>query len=197
MPFEPDPFSRYQDGTPLEDLIEETVVVNTDVAQAIAGELIEEWFDWSSHERRYGEEPHFEESKADTYDLRNAWSAFENRLLNESRLIDSGGLAMLESIFGEAAEDESRSGSVIFELHPSTSGSKFFRARFFLNEEDLEAALRAPEAQLGPPPASLAVAGRLNAHGISVFYGAFSADVAVCEIRPPVSSNVLMGNFFP
>jgi len=187
----------YQQGTPLNDLIEETVEVNCDVATAIADELKDGWFDWSSHEHQYGEDPHFEEARADTSDLGMAWSAFETRLLRETRLLDNAGLAMLDSIFGPATEDESRSGSVITDFNPGTDEARFFRARFFVDNEGLEKSLSDPEGQLGPPPPELALAGRLNAHGISVFYGAFSSEAAISEIRPPVGSNVLIGEFHP
>ena len=187
----------YQDGTPLKELLEESVVVSASLAEAIADELIDDWFDWSTHEHTHGDNPHFEEARADTSDLGSAWFAFENRLLRESRLLDAGGLAMLESIFGPAVDDQSRNGSVITELTPGEDNAKFFRARFFVDDQGLHEALRDPEAQLGPPPSELALAGRLNAHGISVFYGAFSTEVAVCEIRPPVGSNLLVGEFHP
>lgn len=35
----------------------------------------------------------------------------------------------------------------------------------------------------------------MNAHGISVFYGAFDQDVALAEVRPPVGSQAVVGKF--
>jgi hypothetical protein len=40
-----------------------------------------------------------------------------------------------------------------------------------------------------------AIAGRMNARGISVFYGASSADTALSEVRPPVGSQVAIARF--
>ena len=48
---------------------------------------------------------------------------------------------------------------------------------------------------IGPPPAALARAGRMNAHGISVFYGATDSKIAIGEVRPPVGSRVIVGQF--
>lgn len=45
-------------------------------------------------------------------------------------------------------------------------------------------------AQLGPPPAEDATAGRANAAGIPVFYGAFSAHTAAAEVRPAIGQHV-------
>lgn len=46
-----------------------------------------------------------------------------------------------------------------------------------------------------PPPPRFARAGRMNAQGISVFYGASDLETALAEIRPPVGSRVLLGRF--
>lgn len=68
-------------------------------------------------------------------------------------------------------------------------------ARVFQSLEKLEEALKRPDFHLGPPPANLASAGRMNALGLAVFYGATHADVAIAEGRPPVASHVLVGRF--
>ena len=73
--------------------------------------------------------------------------------------------------------------------------SVFYRARAFQSSALLEEALRRPDIGLGSPPSHLAIAGRMNARGISVFYGALDANVAVAEIRPPVGSRVMVGEF--
>jgi hypothetical protein len=65
----------------------------------------------------------------------------------------------------------------------------------FQSDEKLEAALRQPERELGPPPFSFAVAGRMNSRGISVFYGTNTPEAALAEVRPPVGSQVVIGKF--
>ena len=40
-------------------------------------------------------------------------------------------------------------------------------------------------AELGPPPKEVARAGRMNAEGIVVFYGAFDDQTAIAEINRP------------
>nr|WP_283822043.1 RES family NAD+ phosphorylase [Bradyrhizobium diazoefficiens] len=52
-----------------------------------------------------------------------------------------------------------------------------------------------PDQQLGSPPALLAGAGRMNARGISVFYGANDPKAAIAEVRPPVGSKVAVAQF--
>jgi hypothetical protein len=52
-----------------------------------------------------------------------------------------------------------------------------------------------PDREIGSPPAIHANAGRMNARGISVFYGANDPKVALAEVRPPVGSQVAVGRF--
>ncbi len=72
-----------------------------------------------------------------------------------------------------------------------------FRARVFNDDQALEKALTHPEAELGPPPSILATPGRMNAHGVPVFYGSTSPDIAIAEVRPAVGSSVIVATFYP
>ena len=68
-------------------------------------------------------------------------------------------------------------------------------ARKAESQEELKGLLKAPASEIGPPPTEYAGDGRMNARGISVFYGAFDQATCVAEIRPPVGSYVAMGRF--
>ncbi len=72
-----------------------------------------------------------------------------------------------------------------------------YRARVFEDLEEVKLALAQPEKNFGPPPSLLARSGRMNAQGISVFYGATSVEVAIAEVRPPVGSIVITAPFVP
>jgi hypothetical protein len=69
------------------------------------------------------------------------------------------------------------------------------RARVFQSDHKLKEALGRPDLHLGSPPPLHAAAGRMNARGISVFYGANSSEVALAEVRPPVGSQVAIARF--
>ena len=60
---------------------------------------------------------------------------------------------------------------------------------------DLRRIVEEIHLELGPPTGRTAKAGRMNANGISVFYGAFDRDTCLAEVRPPVGSKVVMGKF--
>lgn len=70
-----------------------------------------------------------------------------------------------------------------------------YRARIFQEQLPLMESLSYPDHHLGPPPSEFAAAGRMNARGIPVFYGATDPKVALAEVRPPVGSNVAVAKF--
>ncbi len=78
---------------------------------------------------------------------------------------------------------------------PNSRLINLYRARVFQSEDKLKEALCRPDMHLGSPPTRFASPGRMNAHGISVFYGATSASVALAEVRPPVGSKVVVAKF--
>jgi hypothetical protein len=84
---------------------------------------------------------------------------------------------------------------VIVSAGPGTKMPELYRARVFQSGDRLEEALAYPDRHLGPPPPAAAIAGRMNARGISVFYGATDPMVALAEVRPPVGSSVVVARF--
>jgi RES domain-containing protein len=85
---------------------------------------------------------------------------------------------------------------VVVSAGPDGEIKCFYRARVFAAEnKKLENALATPWIHLGPPPMVAASAGRMNAHGISVFYGAVEPMTALAEARPPVGSKVAIAKF--
>lgn len=124
------------------------------------------------------------------------WRAFDESLRSEARFFSKGAEQHLASIFNQLEELETRDGrSVILNAGPDTELTHIFRARVFQDESSLKSALMRPDKHLGPPPTRLATAGRMNARGISVFYGANSAGVGLAEVRPPVGSRVAVARF--
>jgi hypothetical protein len=70
-----------------------------------------------------------------------------------------------------------------------------FRARIARERSELSTIILGLPFELAAPSGRLARAGRLNAAGISVFYGAFDRKTCIAEVRPPVGSSVVIGEF--
>lgn len=136
--------------------------------------------------------------KTDLIDLnfRDTWESFCQQLRSRSRFFSQYAEIDLRNIFGDLTSLITFQGiSVIREISPSDEDRFVFRARLALSPTELENILKYPSRELGAPPSRLARAGRMNAAGISVFYGALDIDTCVTEIRPPVGSSVVVGRF--
>jgi len=150
----------------------------------------------AGEESKFDEESHYEESSVKDYELQAEWSYFQYSLKTESRFFNSTAQVTLDSIFENLAGHSTHDGKpAILDVGPGQEIAAIYRARVFQSREKLENALSRPDIQLGPPPPLLTPAGRMNARGIAVFYGATDADVALAETRPPVGSKVAVSRF--
>jgi hypothetical protein len=124
------------------------------------------------------------------------WHSFENSLKTEARFFSRTAANQLTSIFDGIGELQTRDGRpLVVDAGPGTDFHTLYRARVFQSDDKLEAALARPEIHLGAPSAPLAPAGRMNARGIPVFYGANTRNAAIAEVRPPVGSQVAVAPF--
>lgn len=120
------------------------------------------------------------------------WGEVQDELRSKARFFSKKASQVFGAVFGDIASYGTTDGRpIIRKLEP---GFELFRARVFQDDARLKTALEYPSKFLGPPPLN-ASGGRMNAHGISVFYGATSAEVALTEVRPPVGSKVAIAKF--
>ena len=139
---------------------------------------------------------HYEEGPIDDAEWHSNWRFFEQSLKTEARFFSRSAMGLLEAIFGGIDELKTRDGQpLVIDAGPGSIVSSMYRARVFQGDSELETALTRPERDLGPPPPKNAKAGRMNAEGISVFYGSNTPEVALAEVRPPVGSQVSIAKF--
>jgi RES domain-containing protein len=186
------------------DPIKWALVNAADVSETIAEDvqkILEERHgdfdaDAMGEETPFASDSYYEEVKADDIALRQEWRNFENSLKTESRFFNKGAEAVLFALFEGLTDHETFAGErVVVDAGPRTKIKSLFRARAFQSETLLIEAMKRPDRDLGPAPTHLAASGRMNALGISVFYGALTPEVALAEIRPPVGSRVMIGKF--
>lgn len=142
------------------------------------------------------DDPYFVEETEASSELTMDWRKMEHSLQFESRLANPMVGSILTMVF-DGIEDlrskDDRSAVVMVgQGHQITS---FQRGRVFQSEEALEEALTHPEKYLGPVAGGKGSPGRMNAKGISVFYGATDDHTAIAEVRPPVGSMVVTARF--
>jgi RES domain/HEPN/RES N-terminal domain 1 len=191
-------YSWERQGDPAPELISEFAGVGDNPAHDIRLVLEEQHnsFDDWGEEQEYGEEACYTDKDIFAERFYFRWLEFEKSLRTEARLFNKGARELFEDIFAGIAEHPTRGGtSIIVDAGPGTQLTELYRARVFGPGRPVEEALTQPGRNLGPPPASDAKPGRMNARGISVFYGATDPLVALAEVRPPVGSRVVVARF--
>lgn len=144
----------------------------------------------------FADSSYYEAKEANDIEFHSEWLYFEHSLKTESRFFNKHAESTLASVFEGLSQHETFDGKrVVVEIGPGQEIASIFRARVFQSEGPLKEALERPDRGLGPPPETAATGGRMNARGISVFYGALDADITLAEIRPPVGSRVMLGKF--
>ncbi len=184
----------WADGQDATEVIEEAAGVERSVAEAIDSYMSED----ESRDVRDGADAFYggtllEHIAIYPHEFMGIWLDFEMRLKHEVRFFDEAGRHSLDELFAELPSIAG--GKAIVTVDPGADFSTLYRARIADQKSDAEAILRNPGLHLGPPPVHRARAGRMNPIGIPAFYGAFSADAAIAEVRPPVGSTVAVGKF--
>jgi hypothetical protein len=193
-------FESERSGDPVVWVIAEAAKIDESPATDVQKILEDRHSDFES--AQIGEECEFDsvsyyvEIGPNDIEMRAEWRGFEHSLKTETRFFNQHAQATLGAVFEGLVDHETQDGRrVVVHAGPGLSISSLYRARVFQSSEALERALEHPDIGIGPPPIDAATAGRMNARGISVFYGALNPVVALAEIRPPVGSRVLLGKF--
>ena len=187
-----------QPGERLEDVVAEIAQVSESVAGLLCEYLYDSHpFDPSDGEDHpYADDAQYEERPADDSGIQESWRSFKRELLKNSRYFSDPATTALDMIFKDLELlIPPRGESLVREVCPEHSPLTFFRARVCFDDNELKRVLAAPVKELGPPPHRYARSGRMNAEGISAFYGSLDEVTCLSEVRPPVGSYVVIGSF--
>ncbi len=190
-----------RDGYPVVEAIEGAADIPTQAAEDVQAILNDRFDDIElaklGEETEFSSNTFYEEKGASTFAWQEEWQTFVQSLKTEARFFNRIAASHLTAVFGGVDALKTTDGSqLVVEAGPQQLLEHLYRARVFQSKDKLEEALCRPDKHLGSPPPHLASAGRMNARGISVFYGAIEAETAIAEVRPPVGSNVATAKFF-
>jgi len=148
-------------------------------------------------ECEFDSESYYERKKLRCDEHYEKWNRFEKSIKEEGRFFNREATSILEELFRDLPLLQTGAGKpVVVMIGPAAPLRQLYRARVFAGEDTkLEGALKTPWKELGSPPMAAATSGRMNARGISVFYGADTAVTAIAEVRPPVGSKVAVARF--
>lgn len=190
-----------REGMPVNEAIQEAAAIDEELAADVL-EILEEKYapypdkDNIGEESEFSSDSYYERRHPNFIGLHMGWHEFEQSLKTKARFFSRTAEEFLAQIFGGADTLRTREGRpLVVDAGPDTMLHHLYRSRVFQAEDGLEEALARPDVLIGSPPSKLARAGRMNAQGISVFYGATKADVAIAEVRPPVGSRVIVARF--
>lgn len=143
----------------------------------------------------YGDDIEYVFQEAEVSDLHASWSGFCRILKTESRVFSSAARLMLDHIFSGIADLTTGGNEPVIRRFGSSRPTRFYRGRVATSDKMLERMLADPARELAPPPHELARAGRMNASGIALFYGALEVATCLAELRPPVGSYAVITAF--
>lgn len=164
-------------------------------------EIIEAVIDAEDVWPQDGEEPFFdkscnyEESNVSLHQYYADWNNLLDELKHKRRFFNAFALEFFKKVFEDVDtlnywNDEINDyGKVIVELSP---GTQLFRARVCNSHQYLKEIYKDPYTHAGPPPNNLANAGRMNAQGVAVFYGAMDMETCVAEMRPVLAGDTVV-----
>ena len=187
-------------GEPVIELIEELAGIEPEPAQDLQEILEDRHSDFElakmGEEQDYDADSQYAMQDVDPVGTHAEWTRFEKILKTEERYFSKTAEETLSRIFEGITNRITLDGNpVVVEAGPGKAIEAMFRARVFQSDELVTEALKRPDLSIGPPPSQAAATGRMNAHGISVFYGALDPATALAEVRPPVGSKVLVASF--
>lgn len=198
-----DPDSNYnweREGERTADAIGEALQTEPEIAEDVAAVLAERHHDFENDtmgvDSEFSEDAHYALKLTDDIEFQIEWNEFERHVCREARFFSDSAQVILRRIFADLDNQVTAAGiPVIVVAGPSKETTGFFRARVFQSKTKLNEALMRPDLKVSAPPHDCARPGRMNAAGISVFYGASTPEIAVAEVRPPVGSDVVTARF--
>ncbi|MBU0730400.1 MAG: RES family NAD+ phosphorylase [Proteobacteria bacterium] len=193
-------YEWYREGQEVVMAIMDAASIPEKAASDIQKILEEKYDDFDSaamgEETEFSPDSHYEESGVDGGRWWADWEEFQRSLKTESRFFNRSASSLLEEVFNGIDSMRTQGGrALIVDAGPDTEFTEVYRARSFQLNERLVESLGRPDMHLGSPPSTEARAGRMNADGISVFYGSNNPETALAEIRPPVGCQVAVARF--
>ena len=181
-------------GDPVVYVISEIVEIEDVPAEDVRQVLEASHYDFEQlkmdEENPFDKDAHYLHKRIDDEELRTSWESLQQDIKYETRFFNRGFKKFLDSIFEHISQHTKHT---TIDIGPGFDIDHMYRARVFHSDNDIRGAFLAPSKELGPPPH--AIAGRMNAQGISVFYGATNPEIAIHEVRPPVGSRVIVARF--
>lgn len=189
-----------QEGDPLSYIVSEVLRQDVENPDELVSAICdaEEYWPSNGEDAFYDSTSQYVRRRATTQALVAEWQHLRDELAHRRRFFSDGARALFDRLFKDVAElktfdREAKKWLPVINTLPA--GTEVFRARVVRSDAELKSFVCAPVNELSAPPADRAQAGRMNAAGIAVFYGAMSYETCLAEMRPALGGRVLVGAF--
>ncbi|MCX4171845.1 MULTISPECIES: RES domain-containing protein [Paraburkholderia] len=179
-------------GDPISYWVQEVLGQYFDFEDEIVSAVIEADDYWPSH----GGEPYWDDTQ-DYEPIDNLsgefyqnWRETLAEVKHSKRFFSEKARALFTELFADVEHMRlaTRRHSPVVRTLPVNT--RLYRARVVTSAKLLKDMIADPLKNIGPPPPELARAGRMNAEGISVFYGALDAQTCMAEMRPAIGNHI-------
>jgi len=184
-----------QEGDDLDYFVEEVLGQYFDFNDEIIDAVIDAEGCWPPD----GDEPFFSNDNsyvrlyASDQNHMATWSNLEKQLRHTRRYFSSDAQQLFNELFADIetllAHTERTKGDGEL-VHVLPQGSHLYRSRICDSASLKREMMKQPYKHIGPCPSGRARAGRMNADGISLFYGALEWQTCIAELRPALSTEV-------
>ena len=183
-----------EDGQPYADLVAEQAGIDLKIADKMRQFLSKTdgyRAQKDGEEDNYAESVLYDEGRLDRGPYRIGWEEFKESVRKEARFFNLHAEAYLEDIFTGIKTLANWQGVPVISEWTPTPVTPLVRGRVSHSDADLTTFLSDPAKELGPPPDGTASPGRMNAAGVSTFYGALDVPTCRAELRAPVGSHTV------
>lgn len=204
-----DSYLEEQQGEGLSSVVQDVVGQYFEFNDALVDALIEN----DPADIRDGDEPfyasdiNYVEKRIYVGHLHEEWHAITSELRTERRFFSDRARKFFDWLF-EGIEDlwfyepnEDREPKLLLEpaklgvIQQWPAGTVLYRSRRADTCKDYTQQVLNPPVELAPPTSKDARAGRMNAEGVTIFYGALDAETCLAEMRSSIGGYTVLGRF--
>lgn len=189
-----------QEGDDLSWVVQEVLGQHFDFEDELIGAIVDAEDCWppDGDEQFFDTTQRFVARRFLPHHYRHQWHCVVKDLKCQRRFFCESARRLFDELFAgvddlRAWSDEKEAFVRVVRTLPA--GFELLRARQVTNRRQLQQILSNPVQHVGPPPPECARAGRMNAEGVVVFYGALEVETALAEMRPPLGGDLVVGRF--
>lgn len=189
-----------QEGNSLLDIVQMMLGQDIDDPDALVSALMvaEHYWPGDGEDAFYDDTQLYVSRKATPHTWMAQWHYLRDELAHRRRFFSDGAKALFDRLLEGVADlkfFDKNTDQWLPVVNELPMGTDVLRARVVRSDSELRAFVETPSRELGAPPPEKVPAGRMNAAGIAVFYGALDADACLAEMRPALGGRVVVGEF--